>query len=291
MKRDFKRALELASTCQHPEARWLHQVFAGHSVERIEEVRANLLLRKDDARALCFYAMLDEGDGREDEHALKESARLGYAFARACMANIKVGITGFDYALQASVGGDRDGFFTLAYSYEKGDGCTLNLEKAKRLYLAAARGNCVYAMENYALMLSEADLERWYWLGRSVRARQIRNFQGYFPILFPAQVKGFSSDPSLAPIVFSIGRALKGHVDTEEKEIFGRNDDFEARIGPANRALEFFSFQCAAARKAVDMWCLIARRYYSASANKDIRKKIGRLIWEARELANYLEPL
>ena len=63
--------------------------------------------------------------------------------------------------------------------------------------------------------------------------------------------------------------------------------DFDELVGPANRAIDFFTAQCAAARKAVDAWCLIACRFDSL-INKDVRKKIGMLIWEAREDANIL---
>ena len=73
----------------------------------------------------------------------------------------------------------------------------------------------------------------------------------------------------------------------EQKEIFGYSYPFDSLVGPANRAIDFFVAQCAAARKAVDMWCLMAVRINS-KVNKDIRKKIGMLIWEAREQADYV---
>ena len=73
----------------------------------------------------------------------------------------------------------------------------------------------------------------------------------------------------------------------EKKEIFGSSDYFDSRVGPANKAIDFFVAQCAAARKAVDMWCLLAVRLNS-KVNKDIRKKIGMLIWEARDKAEYV---
>ena len=101
------------------------------------------------------------------------------------------------------------------------------------------------------------------------------------------EVEFLSTDSTRGPQVFAIGRALKGYV--KEKTIFGSIISFDKRIGPANRAIGFFEFQCAAARKAVDTWCLIARRINS-KVNRDIRKVIGMMIWEARELANYEEP-
>lgn len=96
----------------------------------------------------------------------------------------------------------------------------------------------------------------------------------------------FKDDPSFAPVVFAIGRALKGHVDMERREIFGTYSPDDL-VGPANQAIDFFAAQCAAARQAVDAWCLIALRIGNDKLNRDIRKKIALLIWEARELAEY----
>ena len=142
-------------------------------------------------------------------------------------------------------------------------------------------------MEWYGVLLNESDPHRWHWLGRSAA----RGFSFYFRLDFAGRVKPFSSDPTLAPHVFAIGRALKGHVNAEERTIFGDSSGFDSLIGPANRAIGFFEFQCAAARKAVDTWCLIARRLGNGHVNRDMRKVIGMMIWEARELANYVEPI
>ena len=137
-------------------------------------------------------------------------------------------------------------------------------------------------MDWYGAYLDESDLQRWHWLGRAAA----RGFSFYFRLEFAERVKRFSSDPTLAPHVFAIGRALKGHVNMEKRTIFWQRYSFDSRIGPANRAIGFFEFQCAAARKAVDLWCLIACRIDS-KVNRDIRKVIGMMIWEARELAEY----
>ena len=58
VKQDVKRALELASTCQHPEAQWLTEIFAGKDVKTPEEARDIFLAQGNDARALCFSACL-----------------------------------------------------------------------------------------------------------------------------------------------------------------------------------------------------------------------------------------
>jgi len=145
----------------------------------------------------------------------------------------------------------------------------------------------VYAMRFANEWFDETDPRRWRWWGLAAARGCSEHFLFYFPIL----VDRFDSDPSLAPVVFAIGQALRGHIDMEKREIFGDSDeeDFDARIGPASRAIDFFMAQCAAARKAVDTWCLVARRF-DGQVNKDIRKKIGMMIWDLRERADYAEP-
>jgi len=142
--------------------------------------------------------------------------------------------------------------------------------------------NDAAAMGKYGEFFDESDPQRWNWWGLAAARGSPWKFLNNFPSL----VKRFESDPSLAPSVFTIGRALRGHMDTEKREIFGERFVFDKYIGPANRAIDFFTAQCAAARRAVDAWCLMAVRINS-KVNRDIRKKIGMMIWEARETANY----
>jgi len=114
--------------------------------------------------------------------------------------------------------------------------------------------NRVSSMIEASKYLVESDPQRWHW--RGVAAARGKSYLFCFD--FAEQVNRINSDASLAPVVFVIGRA----------------------------ALDFFFFQCAAARKAVDTWCLIALRIKN-QVNGDVRKKIGMLIWETRELAEY----
>jgi len=131
-------------------------------------------------------------------------------------------------------------------------------------------------------LLDESDPQRWHWWGLAATLGSAESFLDDFPSL----IDRFESDPPLAPVVFAIGRALRGHIDTEKGNIFGDSYEFDSRIGPANQAIDFFTAQCTSARKAVDAWCLLAVRINS-KVNRDIRKMIGMMIWEAREQADY----
>jgi hypothetical protein len=86
--------------------------------------------------------------------------------------------------------------------------------------------------------------------------------------------------------VFGIGRVLKEQVDKEERTIFGRANLFAFYNEPANRAVQFYELQLQSYRKAVNSWTIVGLRNRVV---KDIRKMIGKMIWDAREEAKYLE--
>ena len=74
-------AMELASSCEHPDARWLTNVCAGKDVITREDAkRVFSALGQNDARALCFMSLLDEVGDLAPLHC---SAELGFAFAQA----------------------------------------------------------------------------------------------------------------------------------------------------------------------------------------------------------------
>ena len=212
---------------------------------------------------------------------------MGFAFAQAEYARRGAGTTGeegFALALLSSLQRERNGLYELVICSQNGWGCDRDLSKAKENYLLAAKLNRVDAMVRYGQLLADKDPQRWHWWGLAASRGEAWAFLPHFGSV----VDRFNSDPSLAPAVFMIGRALKGHINAESKTIFGVDSHFDSYIGPANRAKAFFSFQCASTRAAVDTWCLMARRI-NGKVNRDIRKKIGMLIWDARDLGNYKE--
>jgi hypothetical protein len=79
---------------------------------------------------------------------------------------------------------------------------------------------------------------------------------------------------------------LKGRVDNEKRTIFGEGYSFDAYFGPANQAFHFYELQLQSYRKAVDSWTFVGLRN---KVVKDIRKMIGRMIWDARVEAAYSE--
>jgi hypothetical protein len=71
----------LASVCEHPNAIWLIKLLGGRDFASRDEATQVLLGCENDARALCFAAVLG---GTFDENL--GAADLGDAFAQAWMA-------------------------------------------------------------------------------------------------------------------------------------------------------------------------------------------------------------
>ena len=146
--------------------------------------------------------------------------------------------------------------------------------------IAAELGH-VYAARNYDELLEESDPVRWYFWSRGA----VHRLPVSFLVSFSKQVDLFFSGSGNAPVVFLIGRPLKGNMDIEKKEMFrSQYWDFDSLIGPANQAVSFYSSQIKSAGLAVDIWTLVSTRLCLI---KDMRIYIGKMIWKARFEANY----
>jgi TPR repeat protein len=269
------KALQLASVSQHPDAVWLTKLFATRSVGTKEEAREVFLqCDENDAKALCFAGVLGDAD---DE--LRHAADLGDALAQAKVASAwnSRGEECVDLAEKAAAQGERDGFFWLGCCYRWGHGCERDEARTKENYLIAAELGDVAAMVRLGELLDKDDPLRFVWLGRAAangRYAQLLSETG-------DQIRNFNCGTGHAMAIFAVGRALNSHIDEEKQEIFGDSWKFVA----ANQAVNFFRFQLQSYRKAVDSWTVVGLRNIVV---KDIRKMIGKMIWDAREEAEYL---
>jgi hypothetical protein len=283
-KHDITLALELAAACEHKEARWLTRIFAGKTVSTTEEARDIFLaLGENDARGLCFAALLggsdqdDDSDEEEESVALlRRSAELGCALAQAKMAERTDDEEGFRLATLAALQRERNSFCCLGWCFFYGEGCEKNEDKARENYLIAAELGEVDSMTGVGGLWEESDLLRWYWWGQAAQLGQPYCFLENFSKL----VHQFECGSGNALNVFQMGRALTGNVDVEERRIFRNERNFDDRIGPANTAISFYSSQLSDCRRAVDAWSHVGLRF---NVVKDIRVLIGKLIWETRE--------
>ena len=281
-KQDITAALALARDCQHSDAVWLTSIFEGKDVSTKENARKVFLSLENDARALCFAWWLTD-DREEDLTLLRRACEMGNAFACSTLS-VEVWHENKKEAFRldqlAVAQRERDGYFSLGFCFREGSGCEKNLNSAKENYLIAAELGDVRAAAYYGNFFDEFDPVCWLWRGRAA----LRGFPHSFHVAFSKQVEQFFSGSGHASIVFLIGHALKGNIDTEKKRIFGSPNDFNSRIRPANQAVSFYSSQIKSARLAVDTWTLVATQLHLI---KDMRIYIGTMMWEARFEATY----
>ncbi len=222
-------------------------------------------------------------DRPKDMPLLRLASEMGNAFACSTLFWQVFGTNNeeaFRLAQLAASLRERDGFFLLGFCFRDCIGCEEDLILAKENFLIASELGDVYAADNYGSLLDESDLHRWLWWGRAA----LRGWPDSFLRFFSKQVELLFSGSGNASVVFLIGRALKGNICMEKKLIFGRRNDFDSRIRPANQAVSFYSSQIKSARLAVDTWTLVATRLHLI---KDMRILIGKMIWKARFEANY----
>ena len=267
-------ALQLAAACEHPDAQWLTKLFYDHDVKCREEMRDIFVAQGDDARALCFAALIVTDD-LEDEDKLYRSAELGFAYAQSLVAERSKRRDGFRLAEKSAAQGERNGFYTLGICYKNGYGCEVDIAKTKKNYLLAIELGCVIAMVDYGLLFDIADVQRYVWLGRAA----VRGCCYFFLAAMVEQIGRFNDGKGKTAVIFAIGCVLEFEVNVAKGKIFEKEEIFDSNIGPANQAIGFYKSQTLAARRAVHSWTLVAKRNFIA---KDVRLIVARMIWDAR---------
>jgi hypothetical protein len=277
VSRNIPLALEMASSCQHPDARWLLEACAGKDLITKEDAeRVFSAPGQNDARALCFAWLCN----RQDLSPLRRSAELGFAFAQALMAKRFDGEEKLKFALLAAAQGERDSLTILGWCFRDGAGCEVDLHQAKESFLRASELGHISAMIWFGTMLDESDAQRWRWWGRAAALGNSWSFLQYFM----EQVRLFISGSGSAAVMFAIGQALQGHVNEEARMIFNSRVTVVSLISPAKQAIAFYEAQIKATRDAMRAWTQVGLRY---NVVKDVRKLIAKLIWDSREEALY----
>jgi hypothetical protein len=274
-------ALELASSCHHPDARWLTEACAGEDVNTEEDAkRVFSAFGENDARALFFTWLL--GYRYTDLAPLRRSAELGFAFAQAWLAWRTRGEEKFMHAQMAASQGERDGFFWLGRCFRDGEGCQDDLDKAKENFVLASELSHVMAMSYLGDLFDESDPQRWRWWGRAAALFDCSSFL----FNFVKQVDLFNSGSGSAAVMFVIGQALQGHVNEEARTIFNNDGfKFDSLVGPSKQAIAFYKGQIKATKDAMRAWTLVGIHF---NVVKDVRKLIAKLIWDSREEALFV---
>jgi TPR repeat protein len=252
-------------------------VFAGHDVTSREEARRVFLGCEIDPRAVCFAVYL----GWSADIEIRRAADLGDAFAQSMVAERSfkdAQPSRFEWAEKSAAQGERDGFEWLGYCYRDGYGCKKDKEVAKRNFFVAAQLGCVAAWEFVGLFLDSSDLQRFVWFGKAAESGRRRSFL----TALKEEMHAFNTGTGNAKFVFALGRALRGNIDNEKLLLFGGS--YESHIEIATQALQLYEFQLSSYRNAVDAWTIVGLRNRVV---KDIRKMIGKMIWDCREEVAY----
>jgi TPR repeat protein len=284
VSQNIRLALELASTCKHPDAEWLVAVCSGKEVKTGSDAkRVFSALGQNDARALFFSSASDDNiisdeDAEADLLRLERAAELGFAQAQACLGldENRDKMDRFRWLSLSAAQDERDGWYGLGTWFfdEK------NLVEARRCFEKSHRLGAVDAMCLLGELCSRYDPQRWIWWAQAARMGS----KDWFLSQFCEEVQLLSPFSGNHAVVFAIGEALTGNVDFAKRTIFGERFDFENRFVSANVAMDFFNRQSRAARAAVFMWTRVGMRF---KVVKDVRVLIGKLVWEARSEALY----
>jgi hypothetical protein len=255
VKQDIKKALELAAVCDHAHAVWLTKLFAGRNVAKKFFLAVKTMLELF-ALLVCLAILV----------RLVELLILAMRLRK----------------LVKSVFDGRKNLLPTWTLLPKWNLVRGRRGRAKENYLVGAELGHVSAIVTFGELLGKDEPQRFVWLGRAAS----NGDASFFLDEMSDHIENFNSATGHAKVVFAIARALKGQVDSEERTIFGigEDDNFDSYIGPANQALHFFEFQLQSYRRAVDSWTIVGLRN---GVVKDIRKMIGKMIWDAREEAAY----
>jgi hypothetical protein len=146
--------------------------------------------------------------------------------------------------------------------------------------LVAVELRDVYAMVSLGRLLGKDDPQRFVWFGRAAANGNCCSFLKKME----GQIRKFSRGTGQAEVVFVIGRALKGHIDNETRIIFGSVFFY---VQPFRKSRSsFLRISIAIVSKTVDSWTIVGLRN---KVVKDIRTMIGKMIWDTRDDAVYLE--
>ena len=186
----------------------------------------------------------------------------------------------FKFAQLAAAQGERDGLFWLSWCFRHGEGCEMDLDKAKENFLRASELGHASSMMVLGYLFNESDPQRWRWWGQAAALGDSFLFLSDFA----KQVELFNSGSGSGVVMFAIGRALQGHVHEHARTIFSSDYEFDSRIGPAKQAIAFYEAQIKATKDAMRAWTLVGIKL---KVVKDVRKLIAKLIWDSREEALY----
>lgn len=267
---------------ENEEAKWLKNLFPNGlpcGDDAIRDVFLNVVndtckktMKKERGRALC-YATCIYIEPREDSRIVQQirrvcfkvAAEYGDMLAQSYIATEIGGRFGcltedsFQWAYLAAAEYEPEGLFVLARCYQFGKGgCEKDRIKSRFLFEQAALLGYADAMWRYGSFFARDDPHRYFWKGEAWKKNQHRYCK--FLTIAANEIDFFSEYMTPPSVIFQIGEILKG-------------------VLLENIAVKLFDVWCTRARLAVETWLLIGKRLQIC---KDVRRIIGKMIWEAR---------
>ena len=274
---------------QHdPELRWLAELFPLEEEKVFDDVAVQRLgawcaAHPEDARALRYLAQV-----KSSVALMEKAAAMGDARAMAECVSSSESSESFEKVFQlarlSSEKGDASGTYCLMACFRDGLGCERIESMAEELLdLAADLGNS----NAFHDLLEVEGMEP---------AKRLKLLVIFFDIYFfglgkvcsalEAVLGSYSTDGSYtnAMAIFEVGEVFKGCIDIEKERLFGKKQEL-VHLECLLRPVVMYDRWCDAARDACVTWILFAK---SMGFNKDVRKMIARLVWDARREARVI---
>ena len=293
-EQNLAEGLQLASQCDDEDAHWLCDTFiaaacdgccGGESVAPTSPAEARAVFLHagpTDPRALAFAALVVFPYKKEE---LRQAAELGLAFAQGFLASLLADRTEKRaWAFRAAEQGDPQGMCIAAEAVR--DECGASEVRRSCAALALLRGAAergwMEAQVRFGMTFSWDEPERYTWMAKG------RPFVNSFMLdEIPKQLEAFDvAAPESAAraarrrVVNEIGRALCGHVDVAEGNVFGRSVKQRQKLLAAERAVQLYQEWCERWRNAALCWVLVGRRL---GICRDVVGIIARMVWAARK--------
>ncbi len=274
---DLRRGLAAAAECDHPDARWLCSVFASGPPQTPEEAAHVLLSAKGNERsALALGALVS---GKKNVDCLRRAAEAGHPLAQSELAVISIGQERLEWATKAAAQGDPRAKELIASLLWPGIG-SHDRDDAIKLYREAADDGDATAQYYYAIRgCKPTQWERFRWLGMAAV-----NGDRAAPLSLVFQVsellRGLDLGKCHERAIFEIGAVLEKNI-SESGRVFGLKVENEEQRLAAARSVGLYKDWCAAARRAIKTWSMLARRF---GVVKDVRVLVAKELWADKVL-------
>ena len=266
-----------------PEMRWLAELFPlevlveGAVPDEVAERRLTewCSAHPNDASALAYLANL-----RVDECLMEKAASMGDSWAMGQIV-LRFSVPDerrFQLACAPAEQGDATGSFALSRYFRQGFGCEKNEGLADVMLERAADLGSIFAYETLLHCQKDAAFK----LKLLCVVLSIDPFYlDQLSLNLDAAIRVYMSDGSFSDAIFEAGEVLKGNINVEKEEVFGKKQArSELRI--FERAVSMYDSWCNTAGEACVTWILIAKQI---GIQKDVRKMIAKMVWEARSEA------